>query len=119
MDTPKVLKLIRPFDPMADDAEENYDEVVRRVNSIRVRRTKIAHEASDLERQFVENDLIVLFGPRRGERLEEAGRRHRLIRLLELEAELQRLDQSEAFARSNLDHMNEALDRWARETYGG
>ncbi len=118
MDTPKVRKLIRPFDPMAEDAEGNYDEVVRRVNSIRGRRTKVAREAAEIERQFVENDLNVLFGPQRGDRLDAAGRRHRLARLLELETERQRLNQQEEFVRSNLDHMNQALDRWARETYG-
>ncbi len=42
METPKVLELIRPFDPLGADAEKNYDEVVRRVNQIRVWRIEVA-----------------------------------------------------------------------------
>jgi hypothetical protein len=32
--------------------------------------------------------------------------------------EYRQLDEEERFASESLDHMNEALDRWARETYG-
>jgi hypothetical protein len=32
--------------------------------------------------------------------------------------EYRQLDEEERFASESLDRMNEALDRWARETYG-
>lgn len=118
MGTPHVLELIRPFDPLGADAEKDYDEVVRRVNRIRGRRAVVTRELAELERQFVESDLIVRSGPRRGQPLTRNGRRRRLARLLELGAEYRQLNDQERFAVANLDRMNEALDRWARETYG-
>ncbi len=118
METPKVLELIRPFDPLGADAEKNYDEVVRRVNQIRVWRIEVARELAELERQFVEGDLVIRSGRRRGEPLSTTGRRRRLSRMLELSAEFRRLNEQEQVAIAKLDRMNEALDRWARETYG-
>jgi hypothetical protein len=118
MGTPNVLELIRPFDPLGANAEENYDTVVRHVNRVRGRRTVIARELAELERQFVESDLIVRSGPRRGQPLTRNGRRRRLARLLELGMEYRQLNDEERFAVANLDRMNEALDRWAREIYG-
>jgi hypothetical protein len=118
VDTPRILKLIRPFDPTSADAEENYDLVARRVNRVRSRRTVVGHELAELERQFVENDLSVGSGPRRGQPLTRKGRRERLARLLDLGVEYRQLNEEERFASTALDQMNEALDRWARETYG-
>ncbi len=118
MGTPNVLELIRPFDPSGANAEEDYDAVVRRVNRVRSRRAVVARELADLERQFVENDLSVRSGARRGQPLTRNGRRRRLARLLDLGTEYSQLNHEERFAISDLDRMNEALDRWARETYG-
>jgi hypothetical protein len=118
VDTPRVLQLIRPFDPSDADAEENYDAVARRVNGVRRRRNIVARELAAVERQFVEGDLVVRFGPRCGQPLTPNGRRKRLARLLDLGIEYRRLNDEERFASANLDRMNAALDRWARETYG-
>jgi hypothetical protein len=118
VETPRVLKLIRPFDPSDADAEENYDAVARRVNRARGRRSVVARELAKLERQFVENNLNIRSGPRRGRPLARNARRKRLARLLDLGAEYRQLDAEERFASESLDRMNEALDRWARETYG-
>lgn len=114
----KVLQLIRPFDPLTADAEAEYDAVVRRLNGLRDRRSEVARELAELERQMVENDLVVESGPRCGEPLTRSERHGRLLRLIDLAMELHRLNDEEQFAVANLYRMNEALDRWARETYG-
>ena len=73
---------------------------------------------SKLEDQFVYNDLNVRAGQRRGLPLSPRGRRQRLSRLLDISEDLRRLNEEERFAVRALDRMNEALERWARETYG-
>jgi hypothetical protein len=118
VDTPSVLQLVRPFDPSAADAEEYYDAVARRLNKARARRIVVARELAEIERQFVEGDLVVRSGARRGQPLTLNGRRKRLARLLEIGMEYRRLNDEERFASANLDRMNDALERWARETYG-
>ena len=118
MDASNVHELIRPFDPVSHDAEEQYDTVALRVNRVRARRARVRRELVRLEAQFLDNDLTVASGPRRGEPLSRAGRRRRLARLIEVGAELRRLHEEERFAVSILERMNAALERWARETYG-
>lgn len=118
MGSPNVLEMIRPFDPMSAEAEEQYDVVVRRLNRVRAERNEATRELGELERQFVDGDLRVESGPRRGQPLSQSGRRRRLARMLDLGARVRRLDEVEAFASAALTRMNEALDRWARETYG-
>ncbi len=114
----KVLQLMRPFDPSTADAETEYDAVVRLVNGLRDRRSEVARELAELERQIVENDLVVESGPRCGKPLSRSERHGRLLHLLDLAMVLRRLNNEEQFAVANLYRMNEALDRWARETYG-
>lgn len=118
MSPPQVLEMIRPFDPTTADAEPRYDAVVRRINRIRARSNQLERERSELERQFVENDLRITSGPDRGKSLSKAGRRRRLVRLHDLECEARRLREEERFSTDALERMNQALDRWARETYG-
>ncbi len=118
METPCVMQLVRPFDPSDAHAEEHYDAVARRVNRARARQIIVARELAEVERQFVEEDLVVRSGARRGQPLTPNGRRKRLARLLELGMEYRRLNDEEQFASADLDRMNDALERWARETYG-
>ena len=118
MAPPNIVELNRPFDPLSTDAEERYDSVVRRLNRTRIRRAEIAGELAELERRFLENDLVVRSGPRRGQPLAPHERRECLDRMLDLGAIMRRLNDEESFAASSLARMNEALDRWARETYG-
>ena len=72
-----------------------------------------------LERQFIDDDLRVLSGPRAGLPLSKSGRKRRLARLVEFGIELQQANSEDQFATGELDQMNQELDRWARETYGG
>lgn len=113
-----VFEMIRPFDPMSADAETHYDDVARRVNRIRARRARNDRERLELERQFIENDLVVRGGVRVGLPLSVAGRRKRMQRLFQLTIEAERLASEEQFSMRALERMNDALDRWARDTYG-
>ena len=113
-----VIELVRPFDPVGPDAEAEYDAVVRRINRARARRTRNERERLQLERQFIDDDLVAQTGPRKGLPLSRAGRRARLTRLIELAIEAERVCEEERFAMRILSRMNEALDAWARETYG-
>jgi len=117
-ETPTVLEMIRPFDPIDGDAEDQYDAVVRRLNRVRARRTRLEREKRRLETQFIEGNLTVQSGVRRGEPLSIAGRKRRLARLIEIGADLRDATEEERFASAALDRMNRALDDWARETYG-
>ena len=118
METPNVLEMIRPFDPLSTEAETQYDTVVRRINRVRARRACIEKEQRELERQFIDGDFTVPSGRRRGEPLSRITRRNRLMRLLELSAQAHRLAEEERFALRALNRMDLALDRWARDTYG-
>ncbi len=113
-----VRELVRPFDPISPEAENQYDDVVRRVNRLRALRGRNARERLELERQFVNNNLTVRSGPRVGLPLSIRGRRQRIRRFAELATEAQRLEYEEHFSVRALDRMNDALDRWARDTYG-
>lgn len=115
----RIRPLQRPFDPTALEAEEQYDAVVRRVNRLRARRSKLTRELRALEGPFLEGQPTVRSGPRRGQPLTRTGRRRRLARLVDVGVELRRTEAEERFATECLDRMNEALDRWAKETYGG
>lgn len=118
MQESNVQSMFRRFDPMSASAESHYDTVVRRINRVRARRRNVDVELAELERQFVEGDLMVQTGPCRGEPLSKRGRRARLARLLDLGIESRRLASEERFSVEALDRMNEALDRWAKDTYG-
>ncbi len=113
----RVVPLARPFDPISAEAEDQYDAVVRRVNRVRARRTRLARELEDLERPFLEGEPTVQTGPRRGQPLSPAGRKRRLARLVRVGADLRDSVAEERFAVADLERMNRALDRWARETY--
>ena len=114
-----VVPMVRPFDPLDADAEGQYDAVVRRLNRVRARKTRLAKDLKRLENQFIEDDLTALSGPRAGLPLTKSGRKRRLARLVEFGIELHQAEAEERFAAAALDRMNQALDRWARETYGG
>lgn len=115
---PNVRAMVRPFDPVSDEAEDQYDAVVRRLNRARVRRSRLTRALERIERPFVEDHVVVQSGPRRGQPLSPSGRRRRLARLVEIGTELRRAQEEERFAIATLDRMNRALDRWARDTYG-
>jgi len=115
----EVIPLLRGFDPMSSEAEERYDRVAGRMNQLSAARNWRRRMATDLERQFVENDLVAASGARRGKPLTARGRKRRLTRLLELRAELDHIDSEREHLSLELESMNEALEIWARETYGG
>lgn len=113
-----IISLDRRFDPTSAEAERRYDRVARRINQIRASRNRTRREADELARQFVENDLMAHTGARRGQALTVSGRRRRMRTLIELEREIALLDEELDGLSASLTVMNEALDAWAKETYG-
>ena len=114
----EVIPIRRRFDPTAPEAERRYDGVVARLNRLSALRARTRRECSELERQFVENDLKATSGPRRGEPLTPRGRRQRLALLLEKTVLLSEQDREWERLHTELDRMNRALDDWARENWG-
>ena len=114
----QVVSLDARFDPTSSDAEGRYDRVARRINQLRASRNRLARDADELARQFIENDLVASTGARRGQELTPSGRRRRMRTLIELEREIALLDDELAGLNDSLARMNAALDAWAKETYG-
>jgi hypothetical protein len=114
----EVIPLPIRFDPNSPGAETRYDHVVQCINRLSAERHRNRRRSSELERQFVENDLVASSGKRRGQPLTEHGRRRRLGQLLSLYRDLRELDEERVRLHRALEAMNEAIDAWARETYG-
>lgn len=114
-----VIPFLRGFDPLSQEAEERYDRVATKLNRLSAARNWRRRMATELERQFVENDLIATSGRRRGKSLTPLGRRRRLTRLLDVRSELDRIEAEREHLSIELESMNDALEIWARETYGG
>jgi len=114
----EVISIRRKFDPLAKEAESQYNRVAQRLNRLSATRNCHRRAAEELERQFAENDLIARTGPRRGMPLTDIGRRRRLRKLMDLNLELSRIEDERDSLGCELDAMNVALDAWARETYG-
>jgi hypothetical protein len=115
----EVIPILRGFDPLSNETEERYDRVASRMNQLSAALNWRRRMATELERQFVENDLVAASGARRGKPLTERGRKQRLGRLLGLRGELDRIDSEREHLSLELESMNEALEAWARHTYGG
>lgn len=78
----KVIPLARRRDDAARWSET--DRLIERINAIRDELRSLRDEEAELARQFVELDLRVSSGPRKGEPLTRQGRARRLDRLLEV-----------------------------------
>lgn len=113
-----VVPLSPRFDPTEPGAEARYDGVVSRLNRVSALLRQARRACAELERQFVEDDLVVRSGARHGRPLTAAGRRRRLRALLERTATLEALDAERTRLLAELDAMNRALDAWAREHWG-
>jgi hypothetical protein len=115
----QVISILRGFDPLSAEAEERYDRVASRMNQLSAARNWRGRMATELERQFVENQLIATSGKRRGQTLTSRGRKRRLTRLFDLRSELDQITSDREHLSVELEAMNDALEVWARETYGG
>lgn len=116
--TAQIVPLIPRFDPNGAGAERHYDGVVARLNRLAVLRRRDQRELAELERQFVDDDLRVATGARRGQPLTPRGRRQRLEQLLACAARLREQDREWDRLNAALDRMNRSLDLWARENLG-
>lgn len=114
----EVIELLPRFDPFSQAAERRYDGIVLRINGIRVHIRRLARQISELERQFVENDLTAGSGARRGQPLGPVGRRRRLKKLTALHEEMTTTCTEESRLIAHLDRMQTSLERWARDSFG-
>ena len=113
-----VIPITPRFDPGSSDAEHRYDGIVARLNRLIALRHRVRRDCAELERQFVDDDLRVASGSRRGHSLTRRGRRQRLELLLDKTAELGSLNAEWTRLNAELDRMNRALDDWTREHWG-
>jgi len=114
----QVIPILRAFNPISADAENEYDGVAHRMNQLTAVCKRRQTESTELRRQFVEDDLLAHSGSRRGEALTPRGRGRRLRQLITIEIELDKLERESANLRERLEMMNRAIESWARETYG-
>jgi len=115
----QVIPIHSRFDPASQEAEARYDRVAHRMNQLCAAGNRSRRIASELERQFVENDLKSTSGVRRGKPLTPKGRRLRLQRLFDLQLDLSQMEQEREYLSHELAAMNAAIEAWARDTYGG
>jgi hypothetical protein len=113
-----ILPFRRRFDPLDPASETRYDSVVDSLNRRAAERRRNVRLAREIERQFVENDLVVAGGKRRGQPLTAEGRRRRIAQLLSLHDEQHRIDAQLQRLGGELESMNTDLEAWARDTYG-
>ena len=73
-----ILQFRRKFDPDAAGAEQRYDQTVQRLHWLTVTLRRERNVLEELERQFVQEDLLARSGSRKGEPLTPRGRRVRL-----------------------------------------
>lgn len=114
----EVVPLRQRFDPSTPGAERRYDGVVSRINRLSALRARTRRECAELERQFVDDELVATSGPRRGRPLTARGRRQRLDQLLAKSASLVEQDREYERLRAQLEGMNRAIDAWACENWG-
>jgi hypothetical protein len=114
----QIVPLRPHFDPSQPGAERHYDRVVSRINRLATLRARTRAQCTELERQFVEDELVSASGRRRGEPLTTRGRKKRLDLLLEKSMAIREHDAEWERLHAQLENMNRALDDWARENWG-
>lgn len=112
--TAAVLPFRRKFDPDSPEAEDSYERVVQRMNWLNTTLGSTRARYSELERQFLQDDLVARSGPRRGEALTERGRRGRLNELFECREALVSKELEYKLLRHELKAMSRDLEEWTR-----
>ncbi len=114
----QVIPILRAFNPASAAAESEYDGVAHRMNQLSAACNRRRLHASELRRQFVENDLVAASGSRKGDALTLRGRSRRLQQLIDNAIDLDKLEKEREQLCERLEMMNQAIENWARETYG-
>ena len=112
--TAAVLPFRRKFDPDSPEAEAAYERVIQRMNWLNTTLGSTRDRCTELERQFLENDLLARSGPRRGKPLTERGRRGRLQELYAGRDALIRKELEYGLLRHELRAINRDLEQWTR-----
>ena len=93
--------------------------MLTRIEQLHEEKEQAARKITELERQFVCDDLQAMSGPRRGAKLTAAGRRGRLRKLMRLcVAQTQRADEASRLL-GQLTQMQLAIEDWADARFGG
>lgn len=92
-----------------------YDRIADRVNALLEKQMTLFPEYFELYDQFVDDDLLVKSGPRRGRRLTKQGRERRLKRLLALEVETHSMREEERLLRRRAGGYPVCENRYAGE----
>ncbi len=117
--TAAVLPFRRKFDPDSPEAEDSYERLVQRMNWLNTTLGSTRARHNELERQFLQNDLVARSGPRRGESLTERGRRGRLNELCECGETRISKELEYNLLRHELKAMNRDLEEWTRARQHG
>ena len=109
----EVIALPPRFNPLSEKDHRHYEELLRRVNFSDAVVRHLARNLAELERQFVENDLLVRRGPRQGEPLDNEGRERRLLELMRLTVDYARAREEHSKLISRLRRIEKIIDDWA------
>ena len=110
----EILPFRKKFDPDSIEAEASYEHVVQRINWLSTTLRSARVRFSELERQFLENDLVARSGPRKGDPLTERGRRQRLKELFDCRDAVARKELAYDILQRELRAMNRDLEQWTR-----
>jgi len=109
----EVIPLHPRFNPLSEKDHRHYEELLRRVNFSDAVVCHLARNLAELERQFVEDDLVVSRGPRQGEPLDMEEREERLLELMRITVDHARAKQEHLKLIAQLGKIEQVIDDWA------
>ena len=109
----ELIPLHPRFNPLSEKDNRHYEELLRRMNFSDAVVRHLARNLAELERQFVENDLVVFRGPRKGEPLDMEGREQRLLELMRFTLDHSRAKQEHVKLIEQLGKIENVIDDWA------
>ncbi|MBW2273141.1 MAG: hypothetical protein JRG96_07710 [Deltaproteobacteria bacterium] len=109
----EVIPLHPRFNPLSEKDHRHYEELLRRVNFSDAVVRHLMRNLSELERQFIEDDLVVKSGPREGEPLDAEGREQRLLELMRINLDHARAREEHLKLIEQLGKIEQVIDDWA------
>lgn len=110
----EILPFRKKFEPDSIEAEAAYERIVQRMNWVNTTLRSARTRYGELERQFLENDLVARSGPRKGDPLTGRGRRQRLKELFDCRDAVVRKELEYDILHRELRAMNRDLEQWTR-----
>jgi hypothetical protein len=109
----EVIALHPRFNPLSEKDHRHYEEMLRRVNFSDAVVRHLARNLAEIERQFVEDDLVVSEGPHEGQPLDMEGREERLLELMRLTLDHFHAREEHLKLIDQLKKIEKAIDAWA------